>query len=252
VRFFRRRSDELETLTRAVEALSERIEHMEKALARQAREAGKSGLILERQASAVEKAAHEVRSIGERLVHVDEQRREAEREAITAEVRSQLVGEYLPILDGLWAAAAATAERSQDDATWRSWHEGLLSLHRRGEQLLALWDVHPLPGAGEPFDAEVHRIVEVAESAPPPTHPIWKRARAGMPGGLGVRDGVRDQLLDEVREGAHVGGPRNDAWVLYERRRGYRTSNRILRFADVVVWRGDLSQDASNAPAGTA
>ena len=162
------------------------------------------------------KALAYLQSTQEQNAHLLQQRGE-ERDMLA---RQDLLVALLPVLDGLESAmasgqrylqtrdlAAKKGDLSPDQAILVSpadramlavWLDGLRLVHERLIEILRASGVTTIPAVGHPFDPHLHVAVGVTDKAP-----------------LGVVPGI----------------------IVAEERRGYQSPDRVLRFADVIVYR---------------
>jgi len=118
---------------------------------------------------------------------------------------------YLAVRDKAMASPNLTPEQAilvspADRAKLSSWLDGLRLVRERLLAVLETGGVMPIPTVGQMFDPYQHVAVATTENPPPASN-------------------------------GSDGTPFTSGMIAAEDRRGYRTANRVLRYADVVVFR---------------
>lgn len=179
----------------------ERLESIERALGRIAREQAKANLELELLRDLNGRLDEMTRFLRALEAEVRRQVRHLEAAVTGARLEAQqsvqeeVVGELISLLDDIHQAIQAARRIGLNGpVSGSSWIAGLERIHRRGEELLSRWGVEPISAPGMPFDPELHEAVDVVAAN---------------------RDGT-PVVVEEVR-------------------RGYRWGDSILRLAKVMV-----------------
>jgi molecular chaperone GrpE len=145
--------------------LPEQLAEVDRALARLAREQAKANLLWEQSSK---QQAELVAGLEKTLTQ-----QEANYRALLAQAEERgrtqwtqrLFPQLLAFLDDLMQAAAAMEQQVSQQPALAEWAGGVRRLHNRGEELLSLWNVTPIPAMGQPFDPSVHRPVDVVFSS---------------------------------------------------------------------------------------
>ncbi len=145
--------------------LPEQLAEADRALARLAREQAKANLLWEQSSK---QQAELVAGLEKTLTQQETNYRallaQAEERGRT-QWTQRLFPQLLAFLDDLMQAAAAMEQQVSQQPALAEWAGGVRRLHNRGEELLSLWNVTPIPAMGQPFDPSVHRPVDVVFSS---------------------------------------------------------------------------------------
>ncbi len=128
-----------------------------------AREAEKVAEELERAEGELERARKEVETLKDKYVRLladfdnYRKRMQAEVEAARREGEVKAIRAILPVLDDLERALEHAGANPETIA------EGVRAVHQGFQRILDGLGVEPVPGAGEPFDPNVHEAIGIVE-----------------------------------------------------------------------------------------
>jgi molecular chaperone GrpE len=102
-------------------------------------------------------------------------RQQRERELESIRLRTEVLGEILPIIDDFRRALQNVPDRVKD----QEWLEGITLIQRKLERLLDKYKVTPIEALGEPFDPNYHSALLQAESEEYPAGTVMEEVEKG-------------------------------------------------------------------------
>ena len=102
-------------------------------------------------------------------------RQERERELQSIRLRTEVLGELLPIVDDFRRALQNVPDRVRD----KEWVEGIALIQRKLEKLLDKYEVTPIEALGEPFDPNYHSALLQEESEEYPAGTVMEEVEKG-------------------------------------------------------------------------
>jgi molecular chaperone GrpE len=102
-------------------------------------------------------------------------RQQRERELESIRLRTEVLGELLPIVDDFRRALQSVPDRVRD----KEWLEGITLIQRKLERLLDKYEVTPIEALGEPFDPNYHSALLQAESEEYPAGTVMEEVEKG-------------------------------------------------------------------------
>lgn len=130
-------------------------------------------------------------------------RQKRERELESIRLRTEVLGELLPIVDDFRRALQNVPEQAKE----REWVEGIALIQRKLEGLLDKYEVTPIEALGEAFDPNYHSALLQAESEEYPAGTVMEEVQKGYL----VGDRVLRPALVKVSLGPNSNGDESAA-----------------------------------------
>lgn len=130
-------------------------------------------------------------------------RQQRERENESIRLRTEVLGELLPVVDDFRRALQNVPEQAED----KEWMEGIILIQRKLEGLLDKYEVKPFEALGESFDPNYHSALLQAESEEYPAGIVMEEIEKGYL----IGDRVLRPALVKVSSGTKSNGDESAA-----------------------------------------
>ncbi|MFO7916798.1 MAG: nucleotide exchange factor GrpE [Anaerolineae bacterium] len=130
-------------------------------------------------------------------------RQKRARELESIRLRTEVLGELLPIVDDFRRALQNVPEQAED----KEWVEGITLIQRKLEGLLDKYEVEPIEVLGKPFDPNYHSALLQAESDEYPKGTVMEEVEKGYV----IGDRVLRPALVKVSLGSESNGDESAA-----------------------------------------